>query len=248
MNMTIKEIRLHNLQRLIECSGLSKSAFAVKINTSAAYISQMLSSKTRRAMGEQIARGIEAVYGKQTGWMDALHPPEDYLIAGERRPRIESNVEWYGTFDVVDDDLPPTAEEVALPYFKEFDLAGGPGRTEVGEFHLQKQRFAKSALKKAGVPIAAAYCLIVTGSSMEPVLPEGATLGVDSSRTTVRDGELLALDHAGTLRVKIVYKMPGGGLRLRSYNYEEWPDENYSADEAKNVRVLGRVFWWSVLR
>ncbi|MDD4915413.1 MAG: helix-turn-helix transcriptional regulator [Methylococcales bacterium] len=246
--MTNKEIRLHNLQRLLEHSGLSKTAFAVKVNTSPAYISQMLSSKTRRAMGEQVARGIEYAYGKQTGWMDALHPPEEYLPETVRRPKIESNAEWYGGFEIIDDDQPPGADEVSLPYYRELDIANGPGRTEVIEYHQQKQRFAKSVLKAAGVPAAAAFCAIISGSSMEPVLPEGATLGIDTSRTTVRDGELYALDHAGGLRVKIVYRMPGGGLRLRSYNHEEWPDENYTAEEAASIRVLGRVFWWSVLR
>jgi phage repressor protein C with HTH and peptisase S24 domain len=248
MNMTIKEIRLHNLQRLIEHSGLSKTVFAVKVNTSPAYISQMLSSKTRRSMGDQLARSIEFAFRKETGWMDALHRPEDYQEKTERKPRLESNVAWFGTFDIVDDELPLGDEEVNAPFIKEFELLGGPGRTEVGEFCLQKQRFSKAILKKAGVPVPAVYCLIITGNSMLPVLPDGATLAIDTSRAAVRDGELYAIDHAGTLRVKIVYKMPGGGLRMRSYNHEEWPDENYNAEEARAVKVLGRVFWWAVLR
>ena len=248
MNMTNKEIRLHNLQRLIEHSGLSKTAFAVKVNTSPAYISQMLSSKNRRSMGNRLARSIEAAFNKDAGWMDVAHRTEDFQEKGVRKPRIESNVAWFGGLDVVDDELALSDDEVNVPFIKEFDMPGGPGRTEVGEFLLQKQRFAKSTLKKSGVPVLAAYCLIITGDSMEPVLPDGATLAIDSSRCAIRDGELYAIDHAGVLRVRVLYKMPGGGLRLRSYNDAEWPDENYTPEEARAIKVLGRVFWWEVLR
>jgi len=37
-------------------------------------------------------------------------------------------------------------------------------------------------------------------------------------------------------------------LRLRSYNSEEWPDEIYTGDIGDKIKVLGRVFWYSVLR
>lgn len=248
MNMTIKEIRLYNLQRLLQQSGLTKSAFAAKINTSPAYISQILSSRTQRAMGEQIARSIESVYGKETGWMDVLHAQEDYQPQQAGPPRIESNAWGYDGFDVFDDELPPGKDEVELAFLREMEIANGPGHTQVIEFQHQKQRMPRSLLKRAGVSATAAYCLVISGNSMEPVLPEGAVLGIDCSRTTLRDGELYALDHAGALRVKIVYRLPGGGLRLRSYKQDEWPEENYTAEEAAAVRVLGRVFWWSVLK
>lgn len=137
---------------------------------------------------------------------------------------------------------------MVLPFLKEVEIAAGPGRTEVVEYHMQKLRFAKSTLKKAGVDQAHAYCITIVGNSMEPVLPNGATLGIDSSKISVTDGDIYALDHAGALRVKLIYKLPGGGLRLRSFNSHEWPDESYSGDAAKAIKVLGRVFWWSVLR
>ncbi|MEN1395189.1 XRE family transcriptional regulator, partial [Pseudomonas aeruginosa] len=43
--------------------------------------------------------------------------------------------------------------------------------------------------------------------------------------------------------------LPGGGIRLRSFNQAEYPDEEYSQEEMaeKGISVLGRVFWSSVL-
>jgi phage repressor protein C with HTH and peptisase S24 domain len=84
---------------------------------------------------------------------------------------------------------------------------------------------------------------------MEPVLPHGSTVGVDQGCTTVTDGKMYALNHGGQLRVKTLYRLPGGGIRMRSYNREEHPDEEYSATELiKNeIIVIGKVFWYSVL-
>jgi len=41
--------------------------------------------------------------------------------------------------------------------------------------------------------------------------------------------------------------LPGGGVRLRSYNREEYPDENYTNTEVEGLKILGRMFWSSVL-
>lgn len=65
----------------------------------------------------------------------------------------------------------------------------------------------------------------------------------------VRDGEIYAIDHGGMFRVKYLYRLPGGGLKLASENEEEHPAEVYSANQVQeDIRVIGRIFWWSVLR
>ncbi len=78
----------------------------------------------------------------------------------------------------------------------------------------------------------------------------GATIGVDKSATRILDGEIYALEHDGMLRVKYLYRLPAGGVRLRSFNTTEHPDEEYSAEqiETQQIRILGWVFWWSTLR
>jgi phage repressor protein C with HTH and peptisase S24 domain len=83
---------------------------------------------------------------------------------------------------------------------------------------------------------------------MEPVFPDGATLGIDTGRTEIKDGDIYAINHNGSLRVKLIYRMHGGGLRLRSFNADEWPEENVGAEELATVNILGRVFWCSFLR
>jgi len=60
---------------------------------------------------------------------------------------------------------------------------------------------------------------------------------------------MYALEHDGMLRVKYLYRLPGSGLRLRSHNASEYPDEIFSAEQiqAQHIHVLGWIFWWSTL-
>lgn len=116
------------------------------------------------------------------------------------------------------------------------------------ETNGRKLRFGKRTLQKKNIDPQAACCVPVNGNSMEPVLPDGSTVGVDTADTQIQDGKMYAIDHDGQLRVKLLYRTPGAGLRLRSYNSDEHPDERYEAHIAEqHIRVIGKVFWYSVL-
>ena len=159
-------------------------------------------------------------------------------------------LKFIGHMDVWDSNTPLDHDEIELPLFREVELAAGAGQTQVQENDGAKLRFAKSTLSRANIAPENAACAFVTGNSMEPVMPDGTTVGVNTADTGIRDGEIYALDHDGMLRVKFLYRKPGGGLMIRSQNQDEHPDEHYTvqAIHDQNIRVIGRVFWWSVLR
>lgn len=182
----------------------------------------------------------------------ALGTSVAYLVTGEflaRSDPAESNATLLGPIDVWDDDTPLDDDEVYVPFLKEVELSAGSGRTVVEQSHKQKLRFGKLTLRKQGVQPDNAVCVTVSGNSMEPVLPDKSTVGVDQGCTGVTDGKMYAIDHDGQLRVKILYRMPGGGIRMRSFNRDEHPDEEYSAQEMidQNIQIKGKVFWSSVL-
>lgn len=236
---TIADVRHDNLLTLIsEFGTIAKLAF--KIEKSPTQISQLknraVNTKGRgkpRAIGDDLAREIEQKLGKPLGWMDTNHKT------------LESNANILGTFEEWDDNTPLHEDDVEIPFFKDVELAAGISRTNVEDYNGFKLRFAKSALKKSGVTISNAVCVTVSGNSMEPALREGSTVGIDMGNTAVKDGTVYAIDHDGDLRIKQLYKLPGGGLRLRSFNREEWDDEDLSPEYAKNVRIIGKVFWSS---
>ena len=150
--------------------------------------------------------------------------------------------------DIWDDSTPLDPDEVELPFFKEVELSAGQGSAVMLETTGRKLRFGKRTLQRKNIDPSAAGCVPVNGNSMEPVLPDGSTVGVDTACVSVQDGKMYALDHDGLLRVKLLYRLPGGGLRLRSYNDSEHPDERYDGQYVNDhIRIIGKVFWYSVL-
>lgn len=71
--MEIRETRLRNLELLVQEFG-SQVALAQKADTDPSYISQLIGGWRGRAMGDDLARKIEAATGKTRGWMDTQHP------------------------------------------------------------------------------------------------------------------------------------------------------------------------------
>ncbi|WP_190294575.1 S24 family peptidase [Pseudomonas caricapapayae] len=155
-----------------------------------------------------------------------------------------------GAMEVWDDDTPLESDEVEVPLLKEVELSAGNGVLAIQQHSTAKLRFGKATLRRQGIEPAAVICVSVSGSSMEPVLPSGSTVGVDQSKKDIKDGDIYALSHNEHLRVKMLYRLPSGGIRMRSFNREEYPDEEYSKDriELEEIKILGRVFWYSVIR
>lgn len=166
---------------------------------------------------------------------------------GHYRP-VESNAELIGTMSAWDSSTPLGDDEVAIPLYKEVELAAGGGATQVIEVPGRLLRFAKSTLREAGVMPANAVCATVKGRSMERLIMDGATIGIDTGSKHIEDGEIYAFDQDGMLRVKYLYRLPGGAVRVRSENDEEFPDETLSAEQFASIRMLGWVFWWSTVR
>lgn len=156
-----------------------------------------------------------------------------------------SNAELLEPVSVWDDSTPLDDDEVAVPFLKEVELSAGNGRSAIEVSSSRRLRFGKYSLRNQGVDPDAARCVTVAGNSMEPVLRHGSTVGIDTSNTRVIDGDMYAIDHSGQLRIKQLYRLPAGGLRIRSFNRDEHPDEEYTAEQVRDqeIVVLGRVFW-----
>ncbi|MDZ4325537.1 MAG: XRE family transcriptional regulator [Pseudomonas sp.] len=248
--MNIKQMRIDALRALM--GGLSQKEFADRHNLDASYLSQLLTG--HRALGEKAAANLETKIGLAPGTL--VSPKTDLGLEGTRESLeksqdspIKGNAEIIGPISVWDDTTPLDDDEVYVPFLKEIELSAGNGRTAVQQSLTHKLRFGRRTLRRQGVQPSEAVCVTVSGNSMEPVLPDGSTVGVDQGNTSIIDGKMFALNHSGQLRVKNIYRLPGGGIRLRSYNREEHPDEEYTLDQMKekDIFIIGKVFWYSVL-
>ena len=150
-------------------------------------------------------------------------------------------------FDLWDDDTPLRDDEVKVPIFTDVELSAGVGSCLVMETKGRFIRFSKRTLRDNNVDKSAAACAKVHGTSMEPLIMDGATVGIDTSKKMIKDGRIYAINHSGMMRVKYLYNMPGGGLRIRSFNQAEYPDEILTAEQLTQVEIIGFVFWWSTI-
>ncbi len=247
--MDIKKLRISKLRDLM--GNKTQKEFADLYNLDASYLSQLLNG--HRALGEKAASNLEAKIGLEPGTlvspMQGSPEPDAMIGSSPVVSGVQSNAEYLGPIDVWDDDTPLDEDEVYVPFLKEIELSAGSGRTVVEQSHKQKLRFGRMTLRRQNVQPSEAVCVTVSGNSMEPVLPGGSTVGVDQGSTAVTDGKMYAINHGGQLRVKTLYRLPGGGIRMRSFNREEHPDEEYTAEEMvkKEIFIIGKVFWYSVL-
>lgn len=158
-------------------------------------------------------------------------------------------LELLGELSAWDDGDPLDEDDCEVPYFAEVEFSGGNGMTEVIEVANRRLRFSCATLRAAGVDKKSAAVARVKGRSMERLILDGAAIGFDMSDTSIIDGEIYAFNHGGLLRTKYLYRLPQGAVRISSENDGEYPDEVMTAEQwHEEVRMLGRVFWWSTVR
>jgi phage repressor protein C with HTH and peptisase S24 domain len=169
---------------------------------------------------------LEAKAGKPEGWMDRLT-----LTASEPAPILA----WEHP-----DDL-PDGEFVMIPRL-DVHLSAGGGRDQV-EIDLVKdnpQAFRTEWIRQHAPEARKLAAMRASGESMEPTVYDGDSLLVDTSQTDVVDGKVYALWYDGGERVKRLFRLPGGGLRIKSDNPSHGTIE-LGPDYGGHVRVIGRV-------
>lgn len=221
-------------------SGKGKSEIAALCGVAPSSVTQWINGSSKSLKPENLY-ALAAATGYSPMWLA--------IGKGPIKPaKVTPNAKFIGHLDAWDQETPLRDDEVALPYYSETDLAAGCGAVAAEDRPSKMLRFSKSTLRAAGVQSSYAVCAKIKGRSMERLILDGATIGIDTSDTNIMDGEIYAFDQEGMLRVKYLYRLPGGGVRIRSENSEEFPDEALSADQFNQVRMLGWVFWWSTVQ
>lgn len=138
------------------------------------------------------------------------------------------------------DDLPP-GDFIMVPRL-DVHLSAGGGRDQV-EIELIKdnpQAFRSEWIRLMKLKPNKLAAMRADGRSMEPTVHDGDSLLVDTSQTDVSDGKVYALWYDGGERVKRLFRLPGGGLRIKSDNPEHGTIE-LGPDYSGHVRIIGRV-------
>ncbi|MGL9721603.1 XRE family transcriptional regulator [Symbiopectobacterium sp.] len=184
----------------------------------------------------------------------ALNCSVKWLLSGEGTPPtthhpesgIPPETEW-GTVDAWDRKTPLSSDEVEVPFLKDIQFACGDGRTNEVDYNSFKLRFSKATLRRVGASTdgSGVICFPAVGNSMEPLIPDGATVAIDINNKRIIDGEFYAINQDGLKRIKQLYRRPGGKILIRSFNRNEYEDEEANENE---IEIVGFVFWYSVIR
>lgn len=219
-----------------EDKGWSQTAFAERLEVSPARVTNWKARGMPPAMHARVAEQLgctldELVQGRH----DVAA-----RIAAERAPTYQSPSitpiqSWEHASEL------PEGEFVFIPRL-DVKLSGGHGHEQVEiEFtKVQPQAFRADWIRRERLRPNKLASMYATGNSMEPTIWDGDSLVVDTSDEDVHDGKVYALWYNGGERVKRLFRLPGGGLRIHSDN-QEYPDIDLGVDSMEHVRIIGRV-------
>ena len=122
----------------------------------------------------------------------------------------------------------------------EVDAAAGAGALTGGEHIIGHMRFGREWLRTRNLVADRCRLIRVRGESMQPTLPDKASIMIDLSRNKRRNGKILVIRRGDELIVKRTVEH-GSGWQLASDNPDKelWPDVAWPDDAA----VVGQVCW-----
>lgn len=201
-------------------------------------LSALISRDSQRSIwSEPIANAL----GVHHAWLTRGTPPKELEAAASRAPR--NSIAWHPVIAWdVPSDLPDN--EFALVERRAVKLAAGSGTIVFEEEELPPLSFRADFLRARRVTRKANLVIVYAeGDSMMPTIADGDSVLCDRGQTEIIDGEIYAIDYAGSLRVKRLRKRFDGGVMIISDNALKHPAESLSFEEARHVAVLGRVLW-----
>lgn len=109
-----------------------------------------------------------------------------------------SRLNLSGELSTLGTKIPLPDDEVEVPFLKDIEFACGDGRVHSEDHNGFKLRFSKATLRRVGANSdgSGVLCFPASGDSMEPVIPDGATVAVDTGNKRIIDGELYAINGA----------------------------------------------------
>lgn len=143
---------------------------------------------------------------------------------------------------------PPDDDEFAQVRRVDVKVSAGRGALVFEEPSRSALTFRRSFLKEIGVTPSNAVIMSVKGHSMDPTLPDGAVILVNTAAKNVINGKIYAFRQDGALFVKRMSRTPDGGYLAASDNTDrdQFPDMTIVAYD-QDFEIIGRARWMGTL-
>lgn len=138
-----------------------------------------------------------------------------------------------------------TDEDFAMLRRLNVKASAGNGNLVFYETEKGRLAFRRDFLRAEGVREDDAIVIYADGQSMEPTIPDGAVLLVNTGRTELSNNDVFVIRVDGEILVKRLRKEIGGGVLIVSDNPDKhkYPDILVSPDKEDHLSIIGRVFW-----
>ncbi|WP_447872029.1 XRE family transcriptional regulator [Serratia fonticola] len=243
MKMTLAQ----RLKIAMEAENTTQAALAEKVGVSQAAIQKISSGKAKSSTKiVEIARALRV----RPEWLsEESGTMRDSESIAKRPHHPDSTIppeEDWETVDAWDSDTPLPSDEVEVPFLRDIELAAGDGSFNEEDYNGFKLRFSKATLRRVGARTngKGVLCFPARGDSMEPNIPDGTTVAVNTDDKKIVDGKIYAINENGWKRIKLLYRVGPDRISIRSFNATEHEPEEKDIDQ---VEIIGRVFWYSVL-
>ena len=216
--------------------GLSQALLAKLTKTSCSQISVVELGKAGASLPTAI------------GIADALDTPLDYLVGRVDDPRPASEIaSELKTKTARIRDLEDGHAEPLDPEWQEhvgidqLDTTVGADGKIRDETVTRRLKFPYPWLRKHGLRAHACRIVRMTGEAMEPTIPDGSAILVDTAATDRRDGSIVLVRIADQQVVRRLTHDPEAGWLLSSDNPDRagWPTEPWP----DNTTIVGEVKW-----
>ncbi|WP_162581844.1 S24 family peptidase [Variovorax sp. PBS-H4] len=182
-------------------------------------------------MRADTARYIEERANKPPGWLDQDHSGQGLLIRladGRESPARA----W---------EHPAQLPEVYTVFIPRFDVGQAPdGQVTIKLVTTEPQAFDAAFIKADQLQPTKLGYIEKSDDSMHPTIERGDKCVVDISQTQIVDGRTFAVYYDGACRLRRLFRLPGGGLRIEADNPRHAPI-TVPPEMASSITVLGRV-------
>ena len=128
----------------------------------------------------------------------------------------------------------------------EIDATVGAGATSTDGVFKRRHRFPHPWVREHGLKADLCRIIQVSGEAMEPTVPDGALILIDTADTEHQDGRIYVLRIGEEVVARRVIQDPGAGWLLHCDNPDKtsWPTEPLPENTITvgQVRWLGRTF------
>lgn len=136
-------------------------------------------------------------------------------------------------------------EDFAMLRRLDVKASAGAGNLVFYETEKGRLAFRRDFLRAEGVREDDAVVIYADGQSMEPTIPDGAVLLVNTAHKELSNNDIFVIRLDGEILVKRLRKEIGGGVLIVSDNPEKhrYPDLLVTPDKEDHLSIIGRVFW-----